>query len=153
MENTVMQFVIDGVPVGKGRPRVTKHGYAYTPPRTKSYEELVQWSFRSANKQRLPIGKGQPVEVTITAYYPIPTRVSKSVREMMLSGIIRPCKKPDFDNVAKIICDALNGLAYYDDAQIVDCQVKKFYSEKPRVVVSIEPMILTDLQADSASQV
>ena len=57
-----MQFVIDGVPVGKGRPRVTKHGYAYTPPRTKSYEELVQWSFRSANKQRLPIGKGQPVE-------------------------------------------------------------------------------------------
>lgn len=56
----------------------------------------------------------------------------------MLSGDIRPTKKPDMDNVIKIIADSLNKIAYRDDTQIVDCQVRKFYSEKPRVEVMIQ---------------
>ena len=56
----------------------------------------------------------------------------------MLGGDIRPTKKPDMDNVIKIIADALNKIAYRDDTQIVDCQVRKFYSEKPRVEVMIQ---------------
>lgn len=55
----------------------------------------------------------------------------------MLDRKIRPTKKPDWDNIGKIICDSLNGVAYRDDAQIVDSMVRKFYSETPRVVVSI----------------
>jgi len=55
----------------------------------------------------------------------------------MADGIIRPTKKPDIDNICKIICDSLNKIAYHDDSQIVDCQVRKFYSERPRVVVTI----------------
>ena len=43
----------------------------------------------------------------------------------------------DMDNVVKIIADSLNNLAYYDDTQIVDCQCRKFYSENPRVEVTI----------------
>ena len=56
----------------------------------------------------------------------------------MLKHIIRPKKKPDVDNVAKIILDALNKEAYYDDAQVVDFQLRKFYSDNPRVVVTIQ---------------
>ena len=52
-------------------------------------------------------------------------------------GKIRPTKKPDFDNIAKIVCDSLNTIAYKDDSQVIDGQVRKFYSEKPRIVVKI----------------
>ena len=51
---------------------------------------------------------------------------------------IRPMKKPDFDNFGKIVCDSLNDIAYHDDAQIVDAQVRKFFSDDPRVVVTIQ---------------
>lgn len=47
-------------------------------------------------------------------------------------------KKPDFDNIGKIVCDSLNNIAYHDDAQIVDAQVRKFFSDDPRVVVTIQ---------------
>lgn len=55
----------------------------------------------------------------------------------MISGALLPTKKPDLDNVAKIVCDALNGVAYKDDAQIVDLKVHKYFSETPEVVVVI----------------
>ena len=47
-------------------------------------------------------------------------------------------KKADWDNIGKIVCDSLNGIAYHDDVQIVDAQVRKFYGETPRVVVTIQ---------------
>ena len=56
----------------------------------------------------------------------------------MLEYKIRPVVKPDLDNVAKLICDALNGLAWHDDNAIVDMQVRKFYSTQPRVEVIIK---------------
>jgi Holliday junction resolvase RusA-like endonuclease len=55
----------------------------------------------------------------------------------MIDGIIRPIKKPDLDNIAKIIADSLNGVAYRDDSQIVESSVAKFYSDFPRVEVEI----------------
>ena len=55
----------------------------------------------------------------------------------MIDRLIRPTRKPDFDNIGKVICDALNGIAYRDDAQIVDALVRKFYSDIPRVIVEI----------------
>ena len=56
----------------------------------------------------------------------------------MRARLLRPTLKPDYDNIAKIIADSLNGIAYRDDAQIVDGYVRKFYSDKPRVVVTIQ---------------
>lgn len=56
---------------------------------------------------------------------------------LMLEHKIRPTKKPDWDNVGKIICDSLNNIAYHDDNQVVDAQVRKFFSENPRVEVTI----------------
>ena len=56
----------------------------------------------------------------------------------MEAGLIRPTKRPDVDNVLKIVCDALNKIVYDDDACIVDAQVRKYYSANPRVEISIE---------------
>ena len=63
------------------------------------------------------------------------------MKTQKLENIIRPIKKPDMDNVIKMVADALNQVAYKDDTQIVDCQVRKFYSEEPRVEVIIREVI------------
>ncbi|NFS59368.1 RusA family crossover junction endodeoxyribonuclease, partial [Clostridium sporogenes] len=55
-----------------------------------------------------------------------------------LLGIVRPTIKPDVDNIAKVILDSLNGLAYKDDKQIVTCGISKWYGEDPRVEVILE---------------
>ena len=77
------------------------------------------------------------LDVRILAFYGIPKSKSKKVKALMLEGKIRPTKKPDMDNVVKIIADSLNQVAYRDDTQIVDCQCRKFYAEQPRVEVKI----------------
>lgn len=77
------------------------------------------------------------LEAEINAFYSIPQSASKKKKEEMREGQIRPAKKPDCDNVAKIVLDALNKLAYRDDAQIVDCIIRKWYTDDPRVTVTI----------------
>lgn len=76
----------------------------------------------------------------ITAYYGIPKSTSKKKYELMMNGDVLPRKKPDLDNVAKIIMDALNGLAYEDDKDIVELQITKEYSDEPRVVIEIQQL-------------
>lgn len=129
-----MRFTIPGAPQGKARPKVTRNGN-FTPRKTREYEELVRAVWRQSGSERFP--DGEPLEVLIAAYYPAPKSATKSNRFQMLLGKIRPTKKPDWDNIGKIVCDALNGLAYKDDAQIVRGTVAKFYSEAPRVEVCI----------------
>ena len=78
------------------------------------------------------------LDLRVFAYYAIPKSTSKKKRKLMLDKVIRPTKKPDMDNIIKIIADSLNKIAYHDDAQIVDTMVRKFYSENPRVEISIQ---------------
>lgn len=134
---TVLKFIIPGEPQGKGRPRFSsKTGTAYTPSKTKNYETLVQTQYRrQLGNARFP--DGVPLEMRIKAYCAIPKSASKVKGQKMLSGQIRPVKKPDWDNIGKIVADSLNGIAYKDDSQIVDGQVKKFFSLDPRVEVTI----------------
>lgn len=135
----VIRFTIPGEPKGKGRPRLGRSGHAYTPHDTAVYENLVKLCYRDENPDDCETAcKDEPVSVLIWAYYQIPKSVSKKTRLAMQMDDIRPSKKPDCDNIAKIICDALNGLAYYDDSQICELTVFKHYSETPRVEVKIE---------------
>jgi Holliday junction resolvase RusA-like endonuclease len=85
-----------------------------------------------------PLGSKVPLSMMIRAYYGVPKSVSAKKREAMISGKSRPTKKPDMDNIIKVVADALNGIAYYDDSQIVDCRVAKVWSDEPRVEVVIE---------------
>ena len=100
------------------------------------YENLVKTEYRQQVGVKFP--DDAMLDVRIFAYYPIPKSASKRKRQAMLEKKIRPTKKPDWDNVGKVICDSLNGIAYRDDAQVVDSMVRKFYGEDPKVVVTIE---------------
>ena len=132
-----VRFTILGEPKGKGRPRFCRNtGHAITPKDTVNYETLVHMEYVEQCKEvRFP--DDAMLDMRIKAFYSIPKSKSKKVKALMLDGTIRPTKKPDMDNVVKIIADALNQVAYRDDTQIVDCQCRKFYSENPRVEVSI----------------
>lgn len=135
-----LKFSVLGESAGKGRPRFRNAGafvQTYTPEKTVSYENLVRLEYRrQCNDFKFP--KDTPLDVRITAYYGIPKSVSKKKAQLMRERKIRPMKKPDFDNIGKIVCDSLNDIAYHDDAQIVDAQVRKFFSDDPRVVVTIQ---------------
>lgn len=133
----MIQFTVPGEPVGKGRPRVVRNnGFTrtYTPEKTASYENLVKLEFQRQGGRMLKDG---PVKVWINADFGIPRSVSKRKREAMIAGHIRPTKKPDADNIAKVICDALNGLAWHDDSQVVMLHVEKRFAEEPEVYVTI----------------
>ena len=127
-----MTFTIPGEPVGKGRPRVDR-GRAHTPKKTKAYEEKVKWCYLQAHGRMLE----GPIRMTVIALYYIPKSASKRAREAMLNGALKPTKKPDIDNVIKCLMDALNGVAYKDDAQVVKIQALKYYGAQPKVIVRL----------------
>ena len=129
----MIQFKIPGPPIGKQRPRVTRHA-TYTPQKTADYEKLVQDIYKI---NRFPKLEGY-LSMSVSAYYPIPKSTSKKKKDMMLKGILLPDKKPDVDNVLKCICDALNKVAYDDDKQIISMNIVKYYSENPCVVIRLE---------------
>jgi Holliday junction resolvase RusA-like endonuclease len=134
-----VNFSILGEPQGKGRPRFarTKAGViTHTPEQTVIYENLVKLEYqRQCENKRF--GDDEMLAISIYAFYGMPKSASKKKKAQMLEGTIRPTKKPDLDNVLKVIADSLNGIAYKDDSQIVGASVSKFYSEIPRVVVTI----------------
>ena len=130
-----VNFTILGEPFGKQRPRHMKNGITYTPQKTVLYEDEVRVEYKRQARYRFP--DKTPLCVVIKAYYRIPDSAGNKKREEMKNGIVRPVKKPDGDNIAKIICDSLNEIAYHDDCQITDMCVQKWYSENPRVEVMI----------------
>lgn len=132
-----VKFTVLGEPRGKQRPRVTRKGNTYTPAETVQYENLVRMEYRrQCGDYRFP--DDAALDMRIMAYYAIPKSASKKKRQEMLEHRIRPLKKVDCDNAVKIVADSLNMIAYRDDVQIVDCQIRKFYSSEPRIVVTIQ---------------
>lgn len=135
-----IEFEVPGEPRGKGRPRFSNRGgfvKTYTPKETAAYENLVRLTYRE-KCDHVAFEQGVAVDLRVIAYMQIPTSASKKKRAQMQSGEIRPTKRPDSDNILKAILDGLNGVAYHDDAQIVDMQIRRFYSDNPRLVVIIQ---------------
>ncbi len=138
----MIKITIPGSPIGKGRPKFSTFGgypKAYTPQKTVNYENLVKLSYQQQCNDK-PYPKEISLRAEIKAYFAIPKSASKTKRDMMLKGQINPTKKPDTDNIAKAILDALNGIAYYDDSQIVDLTLYKRYSDSPRAEVCISTL-------------
>ncbi len=133
----IYEFEIPGPVTGKGRPRINTYTCrAYTPNKTKEYEELAKQYFILKYPRHIPI-EGR-VKVSIIAYFKIPKGTNKKNEELMLNGIISPTKKPDIDNIEKIVLDAMNTLAFKDDNQITKLEIEKVYSEEEKVYVKIE---------------
>lgn len=136
-------FNYKGEPVGKGRPKVTtRYGaHAYTPKKTKDFEDAIRFEFMAQNCEQMPVyPKGTPIKIVMEFGFEVPKSYSKKKRTMCMSGQIMHTKRPDADNVAKAVCDALNGYAFEDDSQIVCMMLAKTYSEEPHVKVCIMPM-------------
>jgi len=135
----IVYFTIPGVPKGKGRPKFSKRGQytsVHTPEETVLYENLVKTEYiRQCGKVRF--GSEDALRMEILAFFAIPNSVSIKKKSAMTDGIIRPTKKPDADNILKIIADSLNEIAYKDDAKIVETIVKKYYGDVPEVIVTI----------------
>ena len=125
-----MKFTVLGIPIPKGRPKFG-NGHAYTPERTIQYENLVKWSYSPKQFHEGAIA------MDIVAYMPIPKATSKTNLILMEKHIKLPTSRPDADNIIKGIADALNGIAYKDDSQIVDIRCRQFYSLTPRCEVEI----------------
>lgn len=126
------EFFVPGKPFGKQRPRVTRSGHAYTPDQTVMYENLVKTAFLQQYPDCVP--GGGPVFIEIGAAFPVPQSWPKKKQAQALDRKIYP-GKPDIDNIMKIIQDALNNVAYKDDAQIYSAYVLKFYAECPGVKI------------------
>lgn len=128
-------IIIKGSVRGKGRPRVNLHtGTIYTPPQTREYEQLIEWCYRTQGGRHW---LDQPVRVEIIAEHLAP-KVCKGKRAAMIAGMMFPLIKPDADNIAKIVLDALNGVAYKDDKQVVELDCRKRYATEPRLLVKVE---------------
>lgn len=130
---TMYSLTIPGDPVAKARPRVGKYG-TFTPQKTKNYETLVKELYFTKYGQTLMEGE---LKIDLKAFFSIPKSTSKKKRAEMQDGRIRPTKKPDIDNIIKSVTDALNGVAYVDDSQVVEIVAHKHYSDVPRVEIHI----------------
>ena len=124
----MVKFEVLGKPVAKARPRLNKFGYTYTPEKTVNYENLVRYTFQSEfpNHKQL---EGY-IEASITAIFDIPKSYSKKKTKELLETHNNYNHKPDCDNLAKIILDSLNGLAYKDDSQVTILHINMECSQK-----------------------
>lgn len=132
-------FSIDINPVGKQRPKFSRAGgfvRTYTPVKTVTYENQVREAGQKA------MGSSEPLKTPITAFIhvrlPVPKSYSKQRTKDCLGGFEAPAKKPDLDNVVKSVTDALNGVCYVDDGQIVNIHATKVYATVAGVDVMIK---------------
>jgi Holliday junction resolvase RusA-like endonuclease len=134
---TIM-FSVDGKPIGKGRPRFKRAGgfvSTYTDSKTREYESIV------AGKARVAMGETAPLQgaLSVSMYFrlPMPKTTPKKRMASLLDGSVRPTKRPDLDNLNKSVLDAMNGIVYADDSQVVTIHSKKVYSTNPGVDICV----------------
>lgn len=133
----IYEFEVPGKVIGKGRPRLNSYtGVVYTPTRTKDYESLVEQYFL-LKYPRFKILEGR-IKVNIIAYFSIPKTTKKTEINEMLDNNISPTKKPDIDNIVKVVLDSMNKFAFRDDNQITKLEVEKKYALKDKVYIKIE---------------
>ena len=125
-------------PVAQGRPRFSAAGgfaKAYDPKKSRDAKSYIRLAAVEAIKEKPPM-EG-PLVVKITTIRPIPKATSQKKIKQMLAGLVVPITKPDVSNYVKLVEDALNGVAWRDDSQIVDCSSGKRYGLVPGFKISI----------------
>lgn len=139
--SAAVYFVVLGPPQGKGRPKASSRGgfvRMYTPAPTRLYEAKIAKMAVLAHAD-WPVLE-TPISLRVVAHHPIPVSWSKRKQQQALQGELVP-GKPDLDNVAKAVLDALNGVIYVDDKQVVRLVAEKKYSFDPRVEVYVHEVL------------
>lgn len=132
----MFQFEVYGIPVPQKQTRWTRSGHAYDP--SSKDKEAIQWQIRPFAPD-VPLD--QPVELTIAFFLPIPKSACKALRLQMLNRVILPDKKPDQDNLAYLVTNALKEIVYDDDKRVCASHVYKFYGETPRTIIRVRPIL------------
>ena len=139
----MVMFTVYGEPIGKGRPRFARRGNfvsTYSPQKTKTYEDEIRMMAKAAMGSSEPLET--PVTVAIYIRVGIPASFSKQKRKDAIEGILKPTKKPDADNILKCFLDAMNGIVYLDDKQVVNIHLTKLYAEIPAVEIMVKEDLL-----------
>ena len=129
----MIRLTIPGEPVAQGRPRFSRRGKyvsTYDPPKSRGYKEYIKQIARQELHIEPLTGS---IRINVKVYRGIQKSGSKLTRRKKQDGIIRPTVKPDTDNYYKAVSDALTGILWEDDNQIVEIHVGKWYSDQPRV--------------------
>lgn len=132
---------LDGTVRGKGRPRFARVGQfvrTFTDAQTRTYEGRLSDAAAEAMDGH-PLIEG-PVLLKLVATFGVPASWSKRKQADALTGIIRPTGRPDWENIAKLT-DALNGIVWRDDAQVVTATVRKVYGERPGLAIEVVPIV------------
>jgi len=139
-----VKFIVPGVAVPKGRPRVVRRRVkgtcipmAITPDKTVIFENLVKSRADDAMRERQLTMNTEPLRVEISIGVPIPSSWNKKRQEFAKAGVIAPVSRPDLDNCAKSILDGMNGVVFRDDSQVVALSVHKLYVEDPRTIIKV----------------
>lgn len=136
-----------GAPQGKGRPRFTKGHKPYTPAKTRAYEEQIARLWHKEYGYTMLDGY---LGLEIIACFGLNKTDSHKTKERKILGQLRPDKKPDGDNIIKIVADALNGVAYHDDKQITTMYCRKIYGHEPHVEIRLHADTEEGLNDDSS---
>lgn len=134
-----MYFFVEGKPQGKARPRFSQKSHTtYTPKNTADYEKRIRQAFTEGRGEWNKLPSDCYACVRIQAQYSIPKSWSKRKKKEAIAGLIVPTTKPDGDNILKVVLDALNGLAYDDDRQVVKMGIIKVYGVNPGLMVQVD---------------
>ena len=136
----MQKIIVEGQPQGKLRARhgknfITGAPQTYTPEKTRAYEAHIAWSYKAQGGRHYG---DSYVRLGVLAFYSIPKSWTKAKQQQAREGALRPSVKPDADNIIKAAADALNGVAYTDDTQVVEVFARKYYSDHPRIEIYIE---------------
>jgi len=135
-ERTTLKFLLLGEPKAWSRAAKNKTGGKFYDSNTGYKSNILDQLFKQYPEGFTVTSK--PVSLLLYAYKSIPKTFLKNEKAILAEmGILRPNTKPDIDNYAKNIQDALNTFFYGDDSQVIDLDVKKFYSFKPRIELEI----------------
>ncbi len=135
-------FFVPGKPKGKERPRENKiTRQFYTPSKTKGYENLIK-AYYGDTGAGLLFPEGEPGRLEVLACMPCPKSYSKRKLKAIASGklIVYAQVTPDGDNMQKIVADALNGIAYHDDKQLIDMRCVKIRSVEQGLLIRLSEM-------------
>ena len=131
------QLTINEKAIGKERPRFNIYQKrTYTPQKTKKYEETIKYMFRQKYGSNFNPSENE-IHIKIDVEYAPPKSYSKKKRQMLIDGQVGYTHKPDCDNIAKAVLDALNGVVWKDDKQVVGLLVFKAYGKEDKINIEI----------------
>ena len=112
----------------------------YDPPKSRAYKQVVGLKGRSYMAKNHLAPCTEPLKVTLGFYFKPPKSYSRKRLNAIQSRRELFVKKPDADNLSKIVLDGLNGICYVDDSQVVELNIIKQYADTDYTTVKIEPI-------------